>query len=532
MPSHDRRAAGRRRAWGRGPIILRLEFLEGRQLLAAGSRLPDLVNANLTTSNSVSDWGGAIEIEGMVKNQGGGVTTAPFSIVFYASPIRGIDNYSVPIGYVTVPPGLGAGQTSAYETSLNLPSSPIPDVNSNGGTLHVNAVVNPSRTITETNYRNNEDLGPPYDSVPVMIQAPYPAELVGTTFAVTPTAATWGSTITVTSQITNQGAGPSPQTRALISLTPSGLNFGDETTVGIGNITIPPLAPYQTYNLVQNITLPAVEPIVITNYSNFGITMTQDADYLTNDLYPHGPTQGLGYDQTPITITTSATSTATTPPLPDLAASSILQPEHTINWGSSFPISTAVQNVGAGPAPPFYVFFLLTGQSGSLTDSIFLGETVVNGLAPGAVQVINQTLKLPSELPSGVNVGTLGYGRVSVLVDPQNLVNESLRSNGDAISAPFLIRLPGNATSVPTTPAPGAVPSVTQLANATQQQAKLERYAKRVAELKAKHPSLALRKLHRRQGVGNLNVSKAAFNVGVEITKLPNQIINRLKKSI
>ena len=28
MPSHDRRAAGRRRAWGRGPIILKLESLE------------------------------------------------------------------------------------------------------------------------------------------------------------------------------------------------------------------------------------------------------------------------------------------------------------------------------------------------------------------------------------------------------------------------------------------------------------------------------------------------------------------------
>jgi hypothetical protein len=349
---------------------------------------------------------------------------------------------------------------------------------------------------------------------------------------VTPTAATWGSTITVTAQVTNQGAGPSPQTRALISLTPNGLTFGDATTVGIGNITIPPLAPYQTINLVQNITLPAVEPVAISNYNDFGLTMTEDGDYLTNDLYPHGPTQGQGYDQTPIEITTSSTSTATTPPLPDLAASSIMQPEHTVAWGSSFPISTAVQNVGAGPAPPFYVFFLLTGQSGSLTDSIFLGETVVNGLAPGAVHVINQTLKLPSELPSGVNVGTAGYGRVSVLIDPQNLVNEGLRSNSNAISAPFLIRLPGNATAVPTTPAPGAVPSVAQVANHAQHQAKLDRYAQRVAKLKARHPALADRKLHRRLGQGNLNVTKAAVNVGEEISKLPNQIFEKLKKSI
>ena len=50
MPSHDRRAAGRRRAWGRGPIILKLESLERRALLAANSTLPDLVNSALVTS--------------------------------------------------------------------------------------------------------------------------------------------------------------------------------------------------------------------------------------------------------------------------------------------------------------------------------------------------------------------------------------------------------------------------------------------------------------------------------------------------
>ena len=35
MSSQDRRAAGLRRAWGRGPIILKLECLERRELLAA-----------------------------------------------------------------------------------------------------------------------------------------------------------------------------------------------------------------------------------------------------------------------------------------------------------------------------------------------------------------------------------------------------------------------------------------------------------------------------------------------------------------
>ena len=52
--------------------------------------------------------------------------------------------------------------------------------------------------------------------------------------------------------------GWSPQTRALLTLTPQGLNYGGTTTVGIGSIIVPPLAPYQVMNLVQNITLPAI----------------------------------------------------------------------------------------------------------------------------------------------------------------------------------------------------------------------------------------------------------------------------------
>ena len=115
-------------------------------------------------------------------------------------------------------------------------------MSSSGGTLYVNAVVNPSHSLEESNYHNNEDLGPPYDSVAELIQTPTPANLIGTTLAVTPTDPTWGSTITVTAQITNQSSGSSPQTRAYCQSTPQGLNFGGPTTFGIGSIAVPPSA--------------------------------------------------------------------------------------------------------------------------------------------------------------------------------------------------------------------------------------------------------------------------------------------------
>src|SRR6185437_8857414 len=99
MPSPDRRATGRRRAWGRGPVDLKLESLEGRALLAArAGNLPDLVNSALAVSSNVSDWGSSVEAEGRVTNQGANATTVPVQVGLYASAVRGIRKYSVPIG--------------------------------------------------------------------------------------------------------------------------------------------------------------------------------------------------------------------------------------------------------------------------------------------------------------------------------------------------------------------------------------------------------------------------------------------------
>ena len=82
MTPQQRRAAGRRRAWGRGPIILRFERLESRQLLTTPPQpLPDLVGADFATSHSLN-WGDSFEAIGTILNQGGATTTrSPFSQV-------------------------------------------------------------------------------------------------------------------------------------------------------------------------------------------------------------------------------------------------------------------------------------------------------------------------------------------------------------------------------------------------------------------------------------------------------------------
>jgi hypothetical protein len=553
MPSHDRRAAGRRRAWGRGPIILKLESLERRELLTATSTLPDLVNSALLLSTNTADWNDTVAVSGKVKNQGGGTTTAPFEIELYASPVRGYDKYSVPLAEVEIPAGLAPGESVPYQTTVQLPQSPVPYVSSTGGTLYITAYVNQDKTVAESNYGNDLDLGPPYDTAPLIIAAPKPANLIGTTFAVTPTDPTWGSTITVTAQITNQGAGPSPQTRALITMTPQGIGYGGWSTVGIGSITVPPLGPYQTTNLVQTFTLPAVPPLTVAAYSNFTLAMSQDADYLTNDLYPNSPTQGAGLDQAAITVnpgtttTTTTTSTGTTTtttttnptvaasPLPDLATDSVLVPKSTLSWGSSVTVSTEVQNVGLGAVGPFTVRFILTGANGSTTDSVFLGDTTINGMAAGGSQDVTDTLIIPSRAPSGLTLDSVGYARIAVIVDPENFINETLKTNNESLSAPFVLRLPGNASTVPTNQTAGALPSVSTVAAEAQQAAKAaaaaKRAARRAARVQAEHPNAAPKKLKRHAAPKLDSIVDKTESLAKEVGKLPTQVYDALKKA-
>jgi len=457
MTSKERRAAGRRRAWGRSPVILKLERLEGRRLLDASSFLPDLVGSSITTQH-YADWNQTIEVQGQITNQGRGAVTVPFNVELYASPSPAIGRYAVPIGQFTISGGVGAGQAVPFDTSVKLPSSPLPGV-SKTGVLYINMKVDSTDAVVESNKHNNQGLGIPYESSYIIITPAQPPKLEGSTLALSSSSTTWGSTLTVTAQIRNQSAGAAPATQALLVLTPVGQTAEWPNFVTVGTLNVPAIPPWQTVNLVQNITLPSNIPTLLSGNTNFTLSMIQDANYITNSAYPHLPTVGMGYDQAPITITGGTTASG---PLADLAASSVLSSTNSLSWGSSFQVTTMVQNLGQGDAGPFTVRFLLVGLSGSINQGIFLGDAQIPSLKAGYNQEIVQTLTLPSRLPSGMTLNSTGWARIAVIVDAENTVNESLMSNNLAESAPMVVRLPGtNGTStVPTLPAPGTLPSL------------------------------------------------------------------------
>jgi hypothetical protein len=467
MPSQKRRAAGRRRAWGRGPIILRFESLEGRQLLAASAQpLPDLVGSSFATAHAL-DWGDSFHAVGTILNQGDAAVTAPFNVEVFASTTPTISPTSVPLGKVTITPvttttpdGLGPNQSSNFDQVFSLPPTAIPDYAS-GNPIYIALWVDSDKAVAEGNDKNNMGVGLGYDVSPVMITPRQPSALVGSSLGVSTAQATWGQTITVTAQVRNNAQGDAPATRARLVLTPTGLNPGSPYDFTVGYLNVPAVPAWQTVNVVQTIKLPATPPTSLSGGTQFTLSMAQDADYVTDPIAPHQASQGTGLDMTSINITTdpnSGTPASSTDPLPDLAPSNVVIGSKSLNWGYNFQVATTIQNFGQATSGPVEVRFLLTGTTGSIDQGIFLGQTTLSGLAPNTSQDLTQTVLLPNTLPSGVTVSSATVARIAVVVDPDHLLNESLRTNNIANSAPVTLRVLGTdgTSTVPTSPAVGS----------------------------------------------------------------------------
>ena len=456
MSPQDRRSAGRRRAWGRGPIILKFESLERRELLSSGGpALPNLVGSSFVTSPN-ADWNQSITSSGTVTNQGLATVTTPFNVAIYASPRVTIGPYSVLLGEVTIPAGLAPGQSAPFTTTVKLPSSPLPGMSPNG-IVHINMKIDPQHVVAESNNRNQSGLGPGYDEAGVQITPPQPAHLGNTAIGLYPSAPEWGGSITVTAQISNKGYGAAPATREAVVLTPSGIAPGGSSDVTIGNISVPPIPAWSMVNVEQTISLPVTPPEPLTNDSRFTLSILPDADYLTNPVSPHVPGGVQGVDVETVNITVPP---GTTPPplgpLSDLAAGAVTTSASTLYWGQSFSTQAVVQNLGDANPGPFRVRFVLVGASGDITHGIFLGDSMVAGLASGAATVVSQTDTLPLRLPADVTLSGLGVGRIAVIVNPENVINETFKNNNTAESGPVTLRLLGTDGSsyVPNLPYP------------------------------------------------------------------------------
>lgn len=431
MPTDQRRAAARRRAWGRGPIILRFEPLEGRALLS-NTPLPDLVSADFDTLHNL-DWGDTFHAKGDILNQGNAPVTTPFHVDVYASPTAAIGADSVLLGEVTIPAGLQPGEKAPFDQILNLPPAPINKVDASGS-VYVGLVIDREGAVPESDKSNNFNMGQGVDTSLVTITPHQPVSLAATSLGVYPDQARWGGTVQVTTQVQNNAPGNAPPTRALVVLTPAGSVPGGPADVTIGNLDVPAIAAYQTATVSRTVDLPTVPPSGLANATKFTLSVVQDGDFLTNALSPHAATRGPGFDMTPLAIAAPQDPGQSLGPKPDLAAVGLKAPTLPITWGQNFQVTATVQNQGKLESGKYQVRFLLVGTDGSLKNSLFLGDATLDSLKAGYRQDVVQTIKLPSHLPDGLALNAGSVGRIAVEVDPENVLDESNKTNNVAVS--------------------------------------------------------------------------------------------------
>ncbi len=419
----------------------------------------DILATQFNTVHSAY-WGDLFHASGTVVNQGTATTTAAIPVQIYAStaPILGTAGATTMLlGVAVVPAGLQPGASYSFDQIVGLPPSTNASV-APGQPLYVTLWVDPSGTVAEANTADKAGRGLGLDTSVISIAPHMPAKLVGTALNVTPThmsaanALSWGDTFNITEQIRNTGEGDAPPTRARIVLTPAGSTPGGYNDITIGNIAVPAVAAFQTTNVVQSVTLAPSEPITLNGSTQFTISVVQDADFLTQPIYPKVADQGAALDQGPIGILPGPGLPAQPSSLPDLAPASVVVAQPTLHWGETFQVGAVIQNVGLGNAGQFTVRFIATGVAGDLTHGIFLGDTTVAGLAANSATNVLAMVRLPSILPYGTQLASLAYSKIYAVVDPEDRIDQSTRGNNIAGSAPVLLSVVGGdgTTTVPT----------------------------------------------------------------------------------
>lgn len=450
MPTDRRRAAARRRAWGRGPIILRFEPLEGRELLSA-TPLPDLAATAFDTVHNL-DWGDSFHARGVISNQGNAAVTTPFHVNIYASPTPALGTGSVLLGQVTIPAGLPAGGQVPFDQTVSLPSTALDGVDSSGS-IYIGTLVDPESAVGESNKLNNAGTGQGYDTSLVTITPHKPAALIGAGLGVTPDQTAWGQTVQVTAQVYNSADGDAPATRARVVLTPAGLTPGGDADITVGSLNVPAVAAWQTATVTGNITLPLAPPASLVGSTQFTLSIVQDADFVTNAMSPHGPFRGAGYDMTAIAVQAPTNLNALiNVARPELSVTHVTAPTLPLTIGQPFQVTATVKNSGHLDSSAYRVRFLLVGTNSDMSNALFLADATVDPLTAGTTHDVVQTLTIPTKLPSGVSLnGT--QARIAVIVDPEHVLDDANPTNNTNVSDPVSLRVVGSTdTTVTTSP--------------------------------------------------------------------------------
>ena len=544
MPAQNRRAQARRKAWGRGPTILRFEPLEGRQLLStATAPAPDLIATAFDTLHNLY-WGDSFQAVGTIANQGTAATTGPFNVNVYASASQTIDSNAVFVGTIAITTPIQPGATTGFNQTMTLPVMPVPNLGTSPS-FYLELQVDPGNPDGEPDTADKQGLGQGFDTSVVTITPHQPSNLVGTSFQLSTNTATWGSVVGVSAQVTNTGPGDAPATRADIVATPAGQTPGGAADFTLGTISVPAVPANQSVSLQTNLTLPAIAPSVLASSSGLTLSLVQDVDYQANPISPHLATRGPGLDSATLAVTSANNTVTTASALPQLVVASIQAPTAPLAWGQSAQVGVTLQNTGTANAGAFRVQFSLIDPNNP-GPALVLANTTVSGLLAGNSQTILQTIKMPPTI-AGQTPPATAQGEIQVTVDPEHVVDQLSRTgnmlassavtvnlvdfdgNGNVVTSPTSTTTSTTTTTTTTTTKTAAQTAAAKAASAAKKAAAQATQAAKIAAAAAtKTANLAKAESAHQLAVQKAAQKRAALLLKLKAAKHPLKVVSSI----
>lgn len=389
MSSQHRRAAARRRAWGRGPTILRFEPLEGRQLLSADPSLADEAPVPAEVPAPV-----IIPLE--QETPSAGDTSQPgAAIVTDATPVAGVAVVMV----------ADASATMTLESTA-------PDANTTGAPAVVNLEDAAPETMDVAPILTATGSDPGLEAVataPITTQAtaaPLAAtaralarvdrarpDLIGATFD-TLHNLDWGDPFRAVGSIENRGGATTTAFRVDVVAARAPAIGGDE--VRLGSIDFPAgLAAGEARSFEVPVALPflPIPPVDAPPY--VAIRLRVDAGNSIDETdEANNQDRGQGFDTSIVTIT---------PHLPArLVGAAFNVSPGPLSWGDTVVVTAQVRNDAQGNAPATRARIVLTpvGELPGGTRDVTIGSLPVPALPSYQAASVTQTIALPAIQPA------------------------------------------------------------------------------------------------------------------------------------
>ena len=322
--------------------------------------------------------GGTIVVSEGTKNKG--VAPAPATTTkFYISTVSTFGPGAIPVGSRPVPT-LEIGVTNVATVTLTLPTGI-------GGLYYLFAVADADTQVGELDETNN------VGSTTVSIGS----DLIITGVAA-PTYFAPGTTITVSDNTKNKGAGSAAPTATKYFLSASGIVDGG--SVLLGSRAVPGLDPG------------------ITNTGSISVTIPTTA---TGGTY-HVIAVADGDGQVPEQDETNNTASTLVRMGADMAISSAVAPPTAVA-GSTIVVTETTRNRGFTPAVASVTRFYISGVTVLNGSAIPLGNRAVPALGAGETSTASTTLGIP------VNIGQLGQYYVLVVANGDSGLPELDQTN-------------------------------------------------------------------------------------------------------